>query len=61
METAKNKLKLETQLIDLADFSAVQQNPCAFGTFCILYKGEIISHHPISNTRFQNIMKTKLN
>jgi hypothetical protein len=29
--------------------------PCPFGVFCILYKGKIIAHHPISNTRFINI------
>jgi len=34
-----------------------QQSPCAFETFCIIFKGKILSHHPISNTRFENIMK----
>jgi hypothetical protein len=28
-----------------------------FGTFCIIKNGRVISHHPISNTRFENIMK----
>ncbi|NOR47352.1 MAG: GNAT family N-acetyltransferase, partial [Methanosarcinaceae archaeon] len=40
--------------------NAVQHSPCAFGIFCIIYNGEIISHHPISNTRFENIMKKKI-
>ncbi len=26
---------------------------------CVIYDGEIISHHPISNTRFENIMDKK--
>ena len=47
-------------LIDLKDANDVQHLPCAFGTFCIIYNGEIISHHPISNTRFENIMKKKI-
>ena len=57
IDSAK-KMKLDINLIDLKDFSSAQHVPCAFGTFCIIYNGEIISHHPISNTRFENIMKT---
>lgn len=57
MKTAE-KLNLKPRLIDLIDAESAQQSPCAFGTFCIIYKGKIISHHPISNTRFENIMKT---
>lgn len=53
-------MNLTTRVVDLKDANAVQQNPCAFGTFSIIYKGEIISHHPISNTRFENIMKKEL-
>ena len=60
LETAK-KLNIKANLIDLKDSNAAQQSPCAFGTFCIIYNGEIISYHPISNTRFENIMKKKNN
>jgi hypothetical protein len=56
IESAK-KMKIKTRLIDLADADAVQCTPCAFGSFCIIYNGKIISHHPISNTRFENIMR----
>ena len=59
LESAKDKFNLKATLIDLKDFSAVQNSPCAFGTFCIIYNGEISSYHPISNTRFLNIMKKK--
>lgn len=52
-----NKMKIKTRLIDLEDYKAVQSVPCAFGSFCIIYNGKVISHHPISNTRFENIMK----
>jgi N-acetylglutamate synthase-like GNAT family acetyltransferase len=57
LESAKNKFNLKPNLVDLEDSNAVQNTPCAFGTFCIIYNGAIISHHPISNTRFENIMK----
>lgn len=55
METAK-KLKIDTTLIDLKDHNDAQNNPSPFGTFCIIYNGKIITHHPISNTRFNNIL-----
>jgi Acetyltransferase (GNAT) family. len=58
IQTAKN-MKLDAQLIELDDAESAQQSPCAFGTFCIINNGVILSHHPISNTRFENIMKSK--
>jgi GNAT superfamily N-acetyltransferase len=58
MKTA-DKLKIKTTLIEMNDFTLVQNAPCAFGTFCIVKDGEVISYHPISNTRFENIMKSK--
>lgn len=60
IKTAQNKFKIKADLIDLQDAKAVQQVPCAFGIFCIIYNGEIISHHPINNTRFENIMKKRM-
>ena len=60
LETAKNKFNLKPNLVDLEDSNAVQNTPCAFGTFSIIYNGEIISHHPISNNRFENIMKNMI-
>lgn len=57
MKTAE-RMKVKTTLIDMIDFEAVQNVPCAFGTFCIIKDGEVISHNPISNTRFENIMKS---
>lgn len=59
VETA-TKLDIEVQLVELNSADSVQNSPCAFGSFCIIFNGEIIAHHPISNTRFENIMKAKL-
>jgi ribosomal protein S18 acetylase RimI-like enzyme len=56
IQTAKN-MNLNPTLIEMNDSESVQKSPCAFGTFCIINDGKIISHHPISNTRFENIMK----
>jgi N-acetylglutamate synthase-like GNAT family acetyltransferase len=60
IETAKNKFDLDVDLVDLEDHEAVQNSPCAFGVFCLIHDGETISHHPISNTRFENIMKKRI-
>jgi predicted GNAT family acetyltransferase len=58
MVTAK-EMGLNAKLLDLTTAEAAQQSPCAFGTFCIINNGKILSHHPISNTRFENIMTQK--
>jgi hypothetical protein len=55
LKTAK-KLNIDASLIEIEDPRSAQQTPSAFGTFCIIHNGEVISHHPISNTRFENIM-----
>lgn len=60
IETAKKDFNLDVKLVDLTDHNAVQASPCGFGVFCIIHNGEIISHHPISNTRFVNIMKKRI-
>ena len=60
IEVAEKKYKLKTRLVDMMDYRMVQNSPCAFGTFCIIYKGDVISYHPISNTRFENIMSKLL-
>jgi GNAT superfamily N-acetyltransferase len=57
MKTAQ-KLNIKANLVDLKDAESAQKTPCAFGTFCIIYNGKILSQHPISNARFENIMKT---
>ena len=59
MESAQ-KMQLKVNLIDLKTAKEIQDNPCAFGSFGLIYNGEILSHHPISNTRFENIMQKKL-
>jgi GNAT superfamily N-acetyltransferase len=56
MESAK-KMGLSPNLVELTNAELAQQSPCAFGTFCIVCDGVVVSHHPISNTRFENIMK----
>jgi GNAT superfamily N-acetyltransferase len=56
VETAEKVFHLKPIVIDLKSYMEAQESPSPFGTFCILYNGKVISHHPISNTRFINIM-----
>jgi len=58
LKTAK-KLKIKADLVEIKDYESAQKTPSAFGTFCIIFNNEVISHHPISNTRFENIMKNR--
>jgi hypothetical protein len=57
MKTAL-KMNLKPALVKLEDHLSTQQSPCAFGTFCIINNGKVLSHHPISNKRFENIVKS---
>lgn len=60
LQSAEEDLHIQARLVDLADAQAAQNAPSPFGTFCLIYEGEILSHHPISSTRFANIMRKKL-
>ncbi|MHC1738235.1 MAG: YoaP domain-containing protein [Ignavibacteriaceae bacterium] len=53
-------LKLGTNLVDLNNANEMQNTPCAFGSFCMIYSEKIIGYHPISNTRFENTMKKEM-
>ena len=45
------------EIIHLANHQDAQKSPCAFATFCMVYNGKVIADHPISSTRFKNIMR----
>ena len=56
VETAEREFDIKVNLIDLNNYKEAQDTPRGFGTFCIIYKGEVLADHLISNTRFINIM-----
>jgi len=56
IESAK-KMNIKTNLIELNNSKMVQNSPSVFGSFCLIYDGKVLSHHPISKGRFENIMK----
>ena len=55
-KTAEKIYGIKPNIINLKNYEEAQNSPCPFGTFCIIYNGEIIAEHPISNKRFMNIM-----
>jgi hypothetical protein len=57
MKAAQNSFGIQPRVVDLKSHEDAQQSPSPFGTFCVVYSGEVIAHHPISKTRFLNIMK----
>lgn len=59
LDVAKG-MGLKADLVDLKDEKEIQNSPCAFGSFCLIYNGKIISYHPISKGRFENIMNKEL-
>jgi len=56
IDTANQTFGIKPDIIDLRNYREAQKSPCPFGTFCILYEGKVIANHPISKTRFTNIM-----
>ncbi len=60
LTAARDLYSLTPRVVTFVDYKQAQQSPCAFGTFCLLYNGEVLAYHPISKTRFVNIMKTRL-
>lgn len=59
MKTAE-EMGMSVNLIEMDDHALVQSVPCAFGVFCLMHEGEVISHHPISGTRFGNIIRERI-
>lgn len=59
-ETAQNEFDIQPNIISFKNCKEAQNSPCAFGVFCIVHDGRIIAEHPISNTRFTNIMNKML-
>ncbi len=56
VETAKKDYGIKVNIVNLKNYKEAQNSPCAFGTFCIIYNGNIVAQHPISKGRFVNIM-----
>jgi hypothetical protein len=59
-ELAERNYDLKPDIITLKNCTEAQDGPNPFGVFGILFRGKVIAHHPISGTRFANIMRQEL-
>lgn len=59
VETA-GSLGIKAKIVELSGHKEAQANPSPFGSFALIHNGEVLSHHPISNTRFRNIMNGRV-
>lgn len=57
---AREQFKIEPTLVELPDCRSAQGSPNPYGVFSIIWNGELVADHPISATRFKNIMKKAL-
>jgi hypothetical protein len=55
-EVAEKEFGIKPQIIELKTAEDVRKNPNPYGTCAIIYNGKVMAHHPISKTRFRNIM-----
>jgi GNAT superfamily N-acetyltransferase len=59
-DSAEKEFNLKPKVITMQNHREAQNSPCPFGTFCMLYDGKLIAEHPISSTRFKNIISKML-
>jgi hypothetical protein len=55
-EVAEKDYHTEPTVIDLKSWSDAQQAPTPCAVFAVIYNGQVLADHPISRTRFRNIM-----
>jgi len=55
-ESAEKDCNIKAKVITFKNHKEAQNSPCAFGTFGMIYDGKLIAEHPISSTRFKNII-----
>lgn len=59
-EAAANDFSVAPNIIHLGTAEQARQAPFPFGTFGIVLNGKVVADHPVSQTRFRNIMKKEL-
>ena len=53
---AREEFHIEPKIVKLENPEDVRNSPNTFGVFSIIMNGELVADHPISATRFRNIM-----
>ncbi|MGB2803978.1 MAG: YoaP domain-containing protein, partial [Candidatus Zixiibacteriota bacterium] len=55
-ETAHKTYGITPRVVELRSSREAQNAPSPFGVFSLILDGKLVADHPISNTRFVNIM-----
>jgi len=56
-EAAFQDYQIKPQIIEIKTGKEAREVPFPFGTFGIIINGKVVADHPVSQTRFRNIMK----
>ncbi|MGB7061400.1 MAG: YoaP domain-containing protein [Candidatus Zixiibacteriota bacterium] len=59
-ETAQKRYGITPRVVELKSSREAQNAPSPFGVFSFILDGKLLADHPISNTRFVNIMEKEL-
>ena len=59
-ETIKERYGIKANFIEMNNHEQAQNAPSPYAIFSLIYDGELLAFHPISNKRFVNIMDKKL-
>jgi N-acetylglutamate synthase-like GNAT family acetyltransferase len=55
-ETIAQRYGIKARIIEMENAKQAQNAPSPYAIFNLIYNGELLAFHPISNTRFKNIM-----
>jgi hypothetical protein len=56
-ERAEREFGVLPRVMTICSQHDAQACPSPFGTFCVIIDGQVVAHHPISATRFANILR----
>lgn len=56
-EAARTEFRIQPKVVELRSAAEAQNAPTPYAVFAVLYDGRVIADHPISRTRFRNIMQ----
>jgi hypothetical protein len=59
-ETIADKYGINARIIEMKNHEQAQNAPSPYAIFSLIYNGKLLAFHPISNTRFKNIIDKAL-
>jgi len=59
-EIARERYDMEPRIVEYRSYRQAQNAPWPYAVSGVLYDGKLVADHPISGTRFQNIMEKEI-